>query len=88
MVPLLQDPTRSWKKAAFSVVADRRTLGKSVRTERYRYNQYGGTEQEELYDHATDPNEFTNLAGDPAYAEVVKEMRAVLAQGWKQARPQ
>jgi iduronate 2-sulfatase len=88
MVPLLQDPTRTWKKAAFSVVSRRGTLGRSVRTERCRYNQYGSMEQEELYDHATDPDEFTNLARDPAYAQVVTEMREILAHGWQNARPQ
>lgn len=87
MVPLLRDPKRPWKKAAFSVVRRGRTLGTSVRTERYRFNQYGSTEQEELYDHANDPDEFTNRIKDPAYAQALAEMRAILAQGWKNARP-
>ena len=38
----------------------------------------------ELYDHATDPHEFTNLAQDPAHAETVKELstklRALIAK--------
>ena len=35
--------------------------------------------QEELYDTAADPNEFRNLAADPAHAAVLSEMRAALA---------
>jgi arylsulfatase A-like enzyme len=37
-------------------------------------NEAGGT-QEELYDHDNDPEELVNLAGDPAYGEVLNEMR-------------
>ncbi|MHC4174984.1 MAG: iduronate-2-sulfatase, partial [Planctomycetota bacterium] len=40
-----------------------------VRSERWRYIRYkDGTE--ELYDHDKDELEWTNLAGDPKYAEV------------------
>ncbi len=44
----------------------------AVRSERYRYIRYanGG---EELYDHSHDPNEWTNLAGDPKYATVIAD---------------
>jgi len=35
---------------------------------------------EELYDTAADPDETRNLAGDPAYAEVLARMRAALAE--------
>lgn len=40
----------------------------------YRYIRYedGG---EELYDHGPDPNEWTNLAGDPGYTEVKEAMK-------------
>ena len=42
----------------------------SVRTERWRYIRYiDGSE--ELYDHAADPEEWTNLAGRPEYADVI-----------------
>jgi hypothetical protein len=45
----------------------------SIRTERWRYIRYadGG---EELYDHDADPYEWTNLAGDPKFADVTKSM--------------
>ena len=45
-----------------------------VRSEGWRYITYADG-SEELYDMRSDPNEWTNLAGDPQYAEVVAEHR-------------
>ncbi len=46
----------------------------SVRSERWRYIRYAdGTE--ELYDHASDPNEWTNLAANPRNASILAEHR-------------
>jgi uncharacterized sulfatase len=54
-------------------------LGKSVRTERWRYTEWdGGKQGAELYDHERDPGEYRNLAGDPRYAETVAEMKRLL----------
>lgn len=48
-----------------------------LRTSQYRYIQYedGG---EELYDHETDPNEWTNLAGAPEYETTKEELKEFL----------
>jgi iduronate 2-sulfatase len=57
-------------------------VGRSVRTERYRYTEWNdGAIGLELYDHEKDPKELTNLATDPAYAQVVIELKATLAKG-------
>ena len=93
LAPLLKDPVRPWKKAATTVVLHQGTLGRSVRTERYRYTEWGGAGVAELYDHEPDPHEFTNLAfknlaGDPKLATVREEMQRYLAPGgWRAALP-
>ena len=87
MVPLLNDPAQPWKKACFTVVQRDRILGTSVRTERYRFNQYGDSNQEELYDHRIDPGEFTNQVNNPAYQETVIALRQILSDGWRHAGP-
>jgi uncharacterized sulfatase len=92
LVPLLDDPKRAWKSAAFISVgrkyeAGKHTqLGRAVRTERYRYNDWG-EDGAELYDHDTDPKEYANLAKDPKHAATVAEMKKLLNGGWKDAVP-
>ena len=45
----------------------------AIQTERWRYIRYndGG---EELYGHSKDPNEWTNLAGNPEFAAEIKRL--------------
>ena len=85
--PLLDDPDRRWKRAAFSQVEwEGRIYGRTVRTDRYRYIHWRGDGGgEELYDHAEDPREFTNLAGDSQHAAALERMRRVLKAGWRAA---
>ncbi len=86
MVPLLRDPDRKWKKGAFTTLGP--TPGNSVRTERWRYTEWGGPDKAELYDHESDPHEFTNLAKVPRYAATVEELGEVLRGGWRAALPE
>ncbi len=68
LLPLLQDPNRSWNRPALT------THGRgnhAVRSERWRYIRYADG-SEELYDHDADELEWTNLAGEP-YLEAVKD---------------
>jgi uncharacterized sulfatase len=86
--PLLDEPERSWKAGAFTQVKRQNAEGRSIRTEHYRYTEWGdGKEGIELYDHATDPREQTNLAKDPKHADKVAEMQKLLHGGWKGAVP-
>jgi len=46
----------------------------SICSPHYRYTLCGNGE-EEMYDHDKDPNEWTNLAGNPKYAAIHKQLR-------------
>lgn len=86
--PLLEDPQRPWKKAAFTQVRrPKGVMGRSVRTERYRYTEWGSDQVVEFYDHEYDPKEWTNLAGNPRAAKAMAEARALLRAGWRAALP-
>ena len=72
--PLLEDPEADWVRPALT------TYGESyatVRDEHFRYIRYpDGTE--ELYDHDSDPNEWTNIAADPDHAIVKQQLAAAM----------
>ncbi|QEL14184.1 sulfatase [Limnoglobus roseus] len=60
---VLDDPTAKHKAAALTVVKRAAVMGRSVRTDQYRYTEWdGGKKGAELYDHAADPGEWVNLA--------------------------
>jgi uncharacterized sulfatase len=83
--PLLNDPLVEWDGAAITQIlrpADDRlseqVMGRSIRTERWRYTEWnGGDAGVELYDHASDPQEFRNLAREPdaAAKSVMQRLR-------------
>ena len=57
--PLLENPSAQWQRPAICTFGPN---NHSLRDERYRYTRYADGSQE-LYDHATDPNEWQNLVG-------------------------
>lgn len=97
--PLLDNPAAPWDEAAFTQVmrgnpaalrskdGDKRNrpfMGRSVRTERFRYTEWdGGKRGRELYDHDLDPMENNNLAEDPKHSVVIEDMRGRLAKATK-----
>nr|MDQ3623694.1 sulfatase [Verrucomicrobiota bacterium] len=89
--PLLAQPQRPWKTAAFSEMPRAGKLGRAIRTERHRYVEWtdagGAVVARELYDHATDPSENQNLAGQAANGETVATLARQLRAGWRAARP-
>jgi arylsulfatase A-like enzyme len=70
LVPLLKNPQAEWTRPALTTHGHN---NHSLRSERFRYIRYSdGTE--ELYDHQKDDLEWDNLANDPKYAEVKKQL--------------
>ena len=86
LLPLLGDPTTPGKKVVFSTMVSTHTrlIGRSVRTERFRYIEWdegrGGCQ---LYDHARDPQELANLADEPAHAALIQQFHRRLASHTK-----
>ena len=77
--PLLEDPSMKWEKPAFTQVTRAAFMGRSVRTERYRYTEWdAGKKGAQLFDYENDPQELTNLVQDPKSAATVKEMKGLL----------
>lgn len=78
--PLLRNPNAKWKSAAITQVHHAQTAqGYSIRTKRWRYTEWNkGEAGTELYDHDNDPEEVTNLAKNPEYAETIKSLSSQL----------
>ena len=99
--PLIDNPSRRWKQAAFTqflrdgvwISPDGvEYMGYSVRTDRYRYTKWenwetGEVVATELYDHDADPAESRNVSEDERYSGVSDEMAAILEAGWVAAVP-
>jgi arylsulfatase A-like enzyme len=70
LLPLLKNPKAKWDRPALT------THGRnnhSLRSERFRYIRYSdGTE--ELYDHRRDELEWNNLADNPKYNRIKKQL--------------
>jgi iduronate 2-sulfatase len=91
--PLLDDPKRRWKPAAFSQYPRGPRMGYSMRTDRYRFTVWVGRADHsridaiELYDHRGDPQENVNIAKLPENAELVKRLMEQWRRGWQGAKP-
>lgn len=79
LTPLLKKPDATWTKPAYTQVRRNDIMGRSVRTERWRYTEWDeGRAGAELYDHQKDPDEFTNLAKDERYTDTRQELARLL----------
>jgi len=85
--PLFSDPNMPWKKAAYTQVQRGDIAGKSVRTKRWRYNEWtrdGKILLTELFDHASDPKEYHNIAGLSEFEKTCQELSLLLKTGHNQ----
>ena len=89
LMPVIEEPTRPWKTAAFSRLSRAGTGGRSMRTAQYRYTEWGGNARRgrELYDYDADPDETVNIADLPENAELVAHLSEQLHAGWQGALP-
>jgi len=79
LAPFLSGDSPTWKDQTISVhPLAKGSLGRSVRTDRYRYSEDGSGTPLELIDYDADPYECKNLANDPQYAELRAKLRAIL----------
>jgi arylsulfatase A-like enzyme len=92
--PLLEKPDQPWKSAAFSQYlrpGKDRFMGRSIRTDRWRYTEWVDAKNEsagvELYDEQTDPKENVNVAHEPGNQAIAAELAARLKAGWRSAQP-
>ena len=91
--PLLNNLSLPWKTAAFNQYPRNEIMGYSMRTDRYRFTVWCNKDDHtkidslELYDHKNDPQENTNIAKDPANAELVKTLMDQFNKGWQGNKP-
>ncbi len=91
--PLLDEPARPWKTAAFSEMQRGKNLGRSLRTATHRYVEWLGPQGKqiiarELYHLGADPIEQINLANHPDQAPLLQELATLLKAGWHAALPE
>jgi arylsulfatase A-like enzyme len=98
LAPVLRDPAKPVKTAAFSQyprpVNGQKLMGYSMRTDRYRFTRWVHKDEPskvdavELYDEQTDPQENVNIAADPQNTELVAKLTEQWLRGWPGAKMQ
>jgi iduronate 2-sulfatase len=88
IVNLISNPAVQSRRGAFSQWRRGGYVGHSLRTDRYRFTEWVMTGNVrnviyELYDHASDPEETTNVSADFRYAAILPDLKAALAAGGK-----
>lgn len=82
--PLLLDPTAKRDQPAITCMGGGQKAGFAARDERWRYIRYADG-SEELYDHDSDPHEWTNLAAKPEFEAEKKRLAAFFPAEFKSA---
>jgi iduronate 2-sulfatase len=77
---LLLTPSGQWNHPAYTTTIHEGVIGRSVRTARWRYTEWGEGVAAELYDHDTDPDEYRNVAREARHQETARELKQLLQQ--------
>jgi iduronate 2-sulfatase len=94
--PVLNDPAKSFRPFALSQYPRGSIMGYSMRTDRWRYNEWikAGTKEvvsRELYDHSVSPTPMKNLVDEAEHAELVaglsKQLDAARRIGETKVKP-
>ena len=84
LLPLIKEPSTKREQPAVTAMGGEAKASYAVRDEQWRYIRYHDG-SEELYDHAADPHEWTNVAGRPEHAAVKQRLAKFLPQKWNSA---
>ena len=81
---VMENPDLPGKEAAYTQVNRGQTVGRSVRTKRWRYTEWGqnGKDGIELYDHQKDSGEYYNLAAATLHKSTRNRLAELLKQGF------
>ncbi len=82
--PLLRDPKTKRDQPAITCMNGGKNAGYAARDERWRYIRYADG-SEELYDHQTDPNEWTNVASKPEHVALKASLAKFFPKEFKSA---
>jgi len=83
LVPIIRDAAAPGPEYTFSEFNGEIDGGNKIRTcisERYKYSYYHEDPIDQLFDLDEDTDELSNLATDPDYADITREMQTVLAR--------
>ena len=83
MTVLLKDPDAEWDYPAISEIREGHM---AVRSQNWRYIRYNDG-SEELYDRNNDSNEWTNLAGDGQYQNIIDQHRKWIPDKFHESVP-
>lgn len=94
LVAWLEDPAESRGGFAISQIlrppseSQVAVMGRSVRTDDYRYTEWnGGSQGVELYDHRTDPEEIVNIAGTLQGSALVESLKKLFEDRARSSPP-
>ena len=89
LAKVLNNPQLSVRNHSYTIVSRGKKLGKTIRTDTWRYAEWGSPKDIELYNMKDDPNQYNNLANNPEYKEVIKKLSHQIKQksnGLKQSQ--